>query len=91
MIWMRAPAEASADPEAIEHGVQDAFIDCVGRDVAPVVTDAPLTTVVSAPCRAWLADGGTAVLSTCLHEARRERDAIHLENFKRAQRMAAAS
>ena len=30
VAWLRSPAEASADPIAIEHCIRDAYVDCVG-------------------------------------------------------------
>lgn len=80
--WLRAPADADEDAVSIENCVRDAFVDCV--DFAP--DSAPQ------PCKDWLTgDGNAAVLSQCLHGARRERDAVRIENFQRAQRIAASS
>ena len=47
---------------------------------------------IARPCSDWLSeDAGVAGAVACLHDARRERDAMRFENFKRAQRIAAAS
>ena len=80
--WLRAPADADTDAFSIENCVRDAYVDCV--DFAP--DSAPQ------PCKDWLTgDADAALLSQCLHGARRERDAVRIENFLRAQRIAASS
>lgn len=80
--WLHTPADG--DVISIENCVRDAFVDCVdftpGGDVAPQ------------PCKDWLTgDADAALLSQCLQGARRERDAVRIENFQRAQRVAASS
>jgi hypothetical protein len=90
LSWLRAPVEVSADPVAVENCILDAQIDCVGYE--PPVPATPAVEAVARPCKAWLSEkAGVAALSLCLHEARRERDALQVENFKRAQRIAASS
>ncbi len=89
VAWLRSPVEASADPIAVEHCLQDAMIDCVSNEIPSAVPEAP---AVAGSCKDWLLDDADiAALSKCLHDARRERDAVRFENFKRAQRIAASS
>lgn len=89
VAWLRSPVEASADPIAVEHCLQDAFIDCVSNEMPAAAPEVPAT---PEPCKDWLSDDADiAALSSCLREARRERDAVRFENFKRAQRIAASS
>lgn len=89
VAWLRSPVEASADPVAIEHCLRDAYIDCVSHSSPSVAPEAPM---IAKPCKDWLSgDADSAALSQCLHEARRERDAVRMENLKRAQRIAASS
>jgi hypothetical protein len=85
----RAPAEADDDAISFEHCLQDAFVDCV--EFEPPAKPAPAPEAAAAPCKAWLSDdGGLAALSRCLSEARRVRDAVRIQNFERAQRIAAS-
>lgn len=87
--WMRSPAEAS-DTMSIENCLQDGYVGCV--EFRTPAQPAPAFETVARPCKDWLGgDAGSAALSRCLHEARRDRDAVRLENFKRAQRIAAAN
>ena len=80
--WLHTPADA--DVISIETCVHDAYVDCVG--FAPDGNLAPQV------CKDWLTgDAGAALLSECLHGARRERDAVRIKNFERAQRIAASS
>jgi hypothetical protein len=89
IMWLRSPSEAAADPVAIEHCIQDAYVDCVGLEAPPTPEAVP---GIAQACRDWLSeDAGLKALSQCLHDARRDREAMQIENFKRAQRIAAAA
>jgi len=88
--WWRTPAEVEAVPLSVADCVQHAMVDCV--DAEGFVPAPPAAGSVAQPCKDWLSeDLGAAALSACLQEARRGRDAVRLENFKRAQRIAASS
>jgi hypothetical protein len=88
--WVRSPAAADEDTVNFENCLRDALVDCAEFDEpwAP----APAPEPIAAPCKDWLSgDPEAAALSQCLMEARRSRDAVRIQNFGRARRIAASS
>lgn len=88
--WWRTPAGAKEMPVSVADCVHHAMVDCV--DAEGFVPAPPAEEPVAQPCKDWLSEGlGASALSACLQEVRRGRDAVRIENFKRAQRIAQSS
>jgi len=69
--------------------------DCVSYEPAqPATVPAPVAPIAADPCKSWLSggqDAGTAMLSQCLHTARRGDAAERLEQAKWTRRTGASS
>ena len=102
-LWFIVSAWASgpSDPEpSVVSCVREALIDCVGYEApAPAqasLPDAPPIEIIE-PCKGWLSatgDGAMALLSQCLHEARRGTDRAEearKEEARRKRAIAASS
>jgi hypothetical protein len=88
--WIRTPVEADADPVSVENCLRGALVDCAEFEapLAPIPAPEP----IAGPCKDWLTgEADAAALSQCLMEARRSRDAVRIQNYERAQRIAASS
>ena len=83
-------SDLHADPGS-EGCMMDDLTTCIGY-VAP--TEALRAAPVTPPCKAWLGHSNSAsiaVLSQCLHAARRGQDAGRVEQVRRARAIAASS
>lgn len=90
-------ARSEADP-SMDGCVQGGLVECIGyetpqRTLPPARPSSP----IAVPCKGWLnatGEGAMAMLSQCLHQARRggaSDDAAGIESIRRRRAIAASS